>query len=157
MSVQLPPLLVESCHLVIVPAYPDKLKVPLLLPVQTDVLPLTVPPAAVTFTVMVAGAELVEAQDPLCTTARYWVVCVRLLYVWVVVVLLMVDQLPPLSVDISHRITLPVWPDSVNDPLLLPEQTPVLPLTVPPTDAGFTEIVAAVELAGAQLPTCTTA
>lgn len=100
---------------------------------------------------------MAEVQEPLCTTARYRVVCVRFVYVCVVVVLLMVDQLAPLSVDDSQRTTLPVWPDKVIDPLLLPEQTPVLPLTVPPADAGVTVIVEAVELAGAQEPLCTCA
>lgn len=50
----------------------------------------------------------------------------------------MVDQLPPPSVDISHLITLPVWPVKLSVPLLLPEQTEVLPLTEPPTEPVLT-------------------
>ena len=61
------------------------------------------------------------------------------------VVLLIVDHVPPLSVENSQRITFPVWPDNTIVPLLLPEQTVLLPLTVPPTDAGVTVMVAALE------------
>jgi hypothetical protein len=50
----------------------------------------------------------------------------------------MVDQLAPLSVDDSQRITLPVWPDKFNVPLLLPEHIAVLPLTEPPTEPTLT-------------------
>lgn len=62
-------------------------------------------------------------------------------------VLLIVVQLVPLSIDDSHRITLPNWPDKVSVPPLLPAQADVLPLTVPPTDGCVTVMVAILELA----------
>lgn len=145
-SVQLPPPSVLNCHLVMVPAWPLSVTVPLLVPVHTVVLPLTLPPVAVALIVMVAAAELAGVQVPLCTTALYWVVWVRLLYDCDVVVLLMVDQLPPPSVDISQRTTFPVWPLKFIVPLLLPEQTEVVPLTDPPTEPLVTVMVALPEL-----------
>ena len=64
--------------------------------------------------------------------------------------------LPP-SVELSHLITLPVCPLSVNVPLLEPEQTVALDETVPPTETGLTVIVADEELAAVLTPLCTTA
>lgn len=45
----------------------------------------------------------------------------------------------PLSVEYSQRTTVPVWPDRVHVPLLLPEHTDVLPVTAPPTEPAFTD------------------
>ena len=80
---------------------------PWLLPEHTVVLPLTEPPTEAWLTVIVARFEFAVAQVPLMTTARYLVVWVRLLYAWVVDVLLMVDQVLPPLVEDSHLITAP--------------------------------------------------
>lgn len=125
---------------------------PLLLPVQTVVLPDTEPPTGAPLMVMVATVELAGVHTPLNTTARYWVVCVRLVYVCEVFVLLIVVQLAPLSIEDSQRITLPVWPDRVRVPPLLPEQADALLLTVPPTEAWVTVMVAILELTVEQPP-----
>lgn len=76
-SVQLLKGLTELCHLITVPVSPDKLSKPLLLPVQTDVPPVTVPPAEAGLTDTVVAAEFAEAQLPLWTNALNWLVCVR--------------------------------------------------------------------------------
>src|SRR5215203_1762788 len=47
---------------------------------------------------------------------------------------------PPLT-DCSQRITLPVWPANVSDPLLLPVHTVVDPVTAPPAETALTVIV----------------
>lgn len=77
-SVHKPPPLMEDCHLLMVPECPERVSVPVLLPEQTVVLPLTVPPTALPPTVMIAAAELVGTHTPLNTTARYCLVAVRL-------------------------------------------------------------------------------
>ena len=106
--------------------------------------------------VIIAGVELaVVAHRP--TTARYCLVCVRFVYDCDVVVLATVVQLTPLLIENSHLMIVPDWPDNVNTPLLLPVHTAVLPLTVPPTAALVTVIVAAAAFAEAHDPLCTTA
>ena len=45
---------------------------------QTFALPVTIPATEVLVTVIVAGKEFAGSQVPVCTTALYWVVCVRL-------------------------------------------------------------------------------
>ena len=50
-SVQLAPPSIEYCHFVIVPIWPLSVSMPLLLPEQMVVLPATVPPTLVGFTV----------------------------------------------------------------------------------------------------------
>ena len=91
------------------------------------------------------------------TNARYFVVCVRFEYVWVVLELLMVDQRLPPFVEYSHRSTEPVWPDKVSVPPLLPVHTVMLPETVPPTETALTVTVAGAELAEEQELFITTA
>ena len=54
--------------------------------------------------------------------------------------------------DFCHFTTVPVCPESLSKPLLLPGQMVEPPDTVPPALAGFTVTVAAAELAVAQLP-----
>ena len=56
----------------------------------------------------------------------------------------MVHDEPPL-IDCSQRITFPVLPAKVTDPLFPPEHTVAEPLTEPPTDNGFTVMVETVE------------
>jgi hypothetical protein len=69
----------------------------------------------------------------------------------VVVFAIAVQLVPPLVED-SQRITLPVFPLKVNVPLLVPEHTVASAPTVPPTETGFTVIVAADEFAALQTP-----
>lgn len=78
MSFQLEKGLTEYCHLVMVPVFPARVSNPLVLPEQMVVPPLTLPPALSGFTVTTAKDELADAHAPLCTTALYWVVVVRL-------------------------------------------------------------------------------
>jgi hypothetical protein len=157
MSTGVTQLLVEYCHLVIVPVYPDRVSVVLLVPEQTVVPPLTEPPTERGSTVIVASAEFVEEQTPLVTTARYFVVAVRFVAVSEVVVLATSFTVLQLSVDHCHFVTEPVCPERVRAVLLVPEQTVVLPATVPPTEAGSTVTVASVEFAEEQTPDVITA
>ena len=46
----------------------------------------------------------------------------------------------------------PVFPDNVKVPLVAPEQMVVPPVTLPPTDEGFTVTVVADEVAGVHDP-----
>jgi hypothetical protein len=106
---------------------------------------------------MVAEAELEILHTPLCTTALYKVVCVRFVYDWEVVVLVIVDHVVPPFTEDSHLTIFPVCPLNVSVPLLLPEHTVVVPLTAPPTETGFTVIVAELEVTILHTPLCTTA
>ena len=54
--------------------------------------------------------------------------------------------------ELCHFTTVPVCPESVSRPLLLPEQMLVAPDTVPPMLPEFTVTVAAAELTVPQLP-----
>ena len=54
--------------------------------------------------------------------------------------------------DDCHFVTDPVFPDKVNNAMLLPEQIVVPPATVPATVVGETVTVVATEFAAAQLP-----
>jgi hypothetical protein len=137
-----------------VPAWPDNVNTPLLLPEQTVVLPIRFPPTALLVTVTVAMPEFTEVQLP--TTALNWVVCVRLVKASEVVVLLIVDQVLPLLTEDSHLIIFPELPVRFNVPLLLPEHTVALPLTVPPAVTGSTTNVAVFEVLLLQLPFTTT-
>ena len=58
--------------------------------------------------------------------------------------MIVVQDEPPL-IDCSQRITFPVFPLSVSEPLFPLEHTVAELLTVPPTDNGFTVIVLTVE------------
>ena len=73
------PPFVDDSHLITLPVLPVKLSVPVLVPEQTVAAEFTVPPTETGFTVMVAGVEFADVQTPLCTTALYWAVWVRLL------------------------------------------------------------------------------
>ena len=79
-----------------------------LVPVQTEVLPATEPPTEAGSTVTTASAEFSEAQAPLVTTARYFVVALRLVAVRVVVVLAISTIVDQLSTDDCHFVTAPV-------------------------------------------------
>jgi hypothetical protein len=139
------------------PVCPLNVSVPLLLPEHTVVVPLTAPPTDTGFTVIVAEAELEILHTPLCTTTLYKVVCVRFVYDWEVVVLVIVVHVVPSFTEDSHLTTFPVCPLKVSVPLLFPEHTAVVPLTEPPTETGFTVMVAEDELEMLQTPLCTTA
>ena len=114
------------------------------------------PPTDNGLTVMVTTEELAVLQlGPLTITARYCVVAVRLVYVWVVEVFVISDQVLP-SNDDCHLDTAPVKPATVMLPELLPEQTVAFEDVVPPTAAGAIVILATEELAEGQTPLCTT-
>ena len=59
----------EYCHLTTLPVFPDKDKVVELVPVQTEVPPVTLPPTDKSFTVIVALALFEEGQVPFVITA----------------------------------------------------------------------------------------
>jgi hypothetical protein len=157
MSTGVTQLSTDDCHFVIVPVCPDRVRVVLLVPVHTVVLPATEPPTDTGSTVTVASAELAEEHTPLVITARYFVVEVKLVAVRVVVVFAMSTGVTQLSTDDCHFVIEPVWPDNVRVVLLVPEQTVVLPAIVPPTEAGSTVIVASEELAVEHTPLFITA
>jgi hypothetical protein len=105
---------------------------------QTEVLPETVPEDAAS-TVITAGVENAETfggEGASKTSARYQVVVFRLAYTRLTVVFEIFVQDAPLVVEDCHRTTFPVCPLKVTRPLLVPEQTLVLPLTEPPTDCA---------------------
>ena len=60
----------ELSHLTTLPVLPDKVKVPLVEPVQMLVPPLTLPPAEVGLIVTVVDVEFATGHVPFCTTAR---------------------------------------------------------------------------------------
>ena len=59
-----------DCHFVTEPVLPLRVRVVLLVPEQTVVLPEILPPTEAGETVIVAVAELADEQAPLVTTAR---------------------------------------------------------------------------------------
>ena len=59
--------------------------------------------------------------------------------------------------ELSHLNIDPVIPLKVSNPLVVPGQIVVPPLTFPPTDPGFTVTVVVDEFAEAHAPFCTTA
>ena len=121
---------------------------------QSVAVPLVVPPTAAGLTVIVVKVD-VSVHEPFVNTAQYTDVCVRLLYVKLVVVLATFVQLLPPFIERIHFDTLPVCPLNVIVPVFVPEHTAVLPVVVPPT-AGVTVIVTDEELP-VQVPFCTTA
>ena len=56
-----------------------------------------------------------------------------------------------------HFVIVPVFPDKLKEALVEPKQMAEPPLTVPPTDAGVTVIVAEELFAAEQTPWVTTA
>ena len=138
-------LSIDDSHRRILPLLPVRLNVPVLPLAHTDVLALTVPPKVVESTVITAGLEFTMAQLPLCKTALYWVVCVKLLYGWLKVVLGISVLVPKLSLEYSQRKMLPILPDKDKVPELVPEQTVTLDVTLPPTVTGIIERVVGTE------------
>ena len=67
----------EYCHFVILPVWPDSVKVVELVPVHTEADPAIEPPTDVGDTVTVALLLFAELQTPLVITARYSVVADR--------------------------------------------------------------------------------
>lgn len=59
--------------------------------------------------------------------------------------------------ELCHFTTVPVLPDKVSKPLVLPEQIVDPPETLPPAETGSTVTAAGAEFAVAQLPLWTTA
>ena len=59
-------------------------------------------------------------------------------YPWVVVILLIVDQEVPPSIEASQRTIDPVPPEAVTEPELFALQTVAAPVRVPATVAGQT-------------------
>jgi hypothetical protein len=59
--------------------------------------------------------------------------------------------------ELSHPVMVPVFPLKVRVPLVAPEQIVVPPVTLPPTEPGFTVTVVADEVSELQLPLCTNA
>ena len=108
MSVEVTQLLIEYCHLVMLPVYPDKVNRVLLIPEHTVAEPATEPPTEAGATVMMASVELAGEQIPLVTTALYFVVNIRLIAVYVAVVLAMSVEVSQLSVEYCHLVMLPV-------------------------------------------------
>ena len=98
--------------------------------------PVTFPPTETGSTVTVPFAEFTKAQTPLCITALYLVVTVRLVVVCVDVVFAISIGVIQLSVEYCHFKTAPVCPESVNVVLLIPEQTDAEPAMLPPTETG---------------------
>ena len=61
------------------------------------------------------------------------------------------------EVVLCHLIMVPVWPEMVKSLLVLPEQTVVPPVTVPPTEIGSTVTVVSAEFSAPQTPLWTVA
>jgi hypothetical protein len=97
----------DDCHFVTEPVCPDRVRVVLLVPEHTVVLPARVPPTERGLTVTVASAEVAEEQTPLVTTARYFVVAVKLVAVREVVTLAISFTVDQLSSDDCHFVTEP--------------------------------------------------
>jgi hypothetical protein len=57
-------------------------------------------------------------------------------------------QTEPPSVDDCHFVTVPILPAKVRSALVLPAQTVVPPVIVPPTETGLTDIIIALLVAG---------
>ena len=81
MLIHVVPPSVERSHLMTDSVCPDSVSRVLLVPVQTVVPPVTAPGTVAGSTVTVAVDELVSGHTPLCTTALYCVVTVRLVAV----------------------------------------------------------------------------
>jgi hypothetical protein len=107
-------------------------------------------------TVTIAAIELALAHDPLWTTARKYLVAVRLPVFNELAVEAMGDQGPPSGED-SHLTMEPVWPLRlivVEEPL---QRVPAVAAAVPPALAGSTVTVAALESTMVQPPLWTIA
>ena len=98
-----------------------------------------------------------DAQLPLDTTARYWVVCVKVPGNKVVVVLLILVQVLNGDTALSHLTTVPTSPVMLSAAAVLPEHIGDAPVMVPAIVPDETVTMVESELAEAQLPLCTTA
>ena len=72
------PPFVDDSHRITFPVCPERASVPPFEPEHTVASDATDPPTETAFTVIVAAEEFAFGQTPLCTTALYEVVCVRL-------------------------------------------------------------------------------
>jgi len=126
----------ELCHLKTRPVCPLSVSSPLLLPVHTGEVPVTVP-ATVEITVTVVGVEYARAHvPPLCTTALNWVVSVKGFETNVEAVIRVSDQVENGSFEYCHLTIAPVCVPKVNVPLGLPEQMVAPPVTAPAIAEG---------------------
>ena len=99
----------ELSHPVMLPVYPDKVKVPELDPEHTVASALTVPPNDIGSTVIVAAAELTEGHVPDFIIALYFVVAVKFKYDCDAVTFAIgVMLITKLSVELSQPVMLPV-------------------------------------------------
>ena len=78
LAISIHPAPSSNCHLVTVPVCPLRVRIVLLVPVQTEVLGETAPATVGGSTVIVAGEENAEGQVPFATSALKLVVLVRL-------------------------------------------------------------------------------
>jgi len=85
-----------------VPVYPESVSKALFVPAQTVADPANEPPAVTGLTVIVASDELTEGQTPLWIRARYFVVVVRFVAVYVGKVLTISTGVTQLSVEYCH-------------------------------------------------------
>ena len=152
MVVQVVKGLTELSQLVMVPVFPLKVNVPLVEPEQMVDPPVTLPPADGEVIVTVVADEVAGAHDPFCTIAWNIVVCVNAPDVYVELVLVILVQVVNGLTELSHPVMVPVFPDNVKVPLVAPEQMVDPPVTLPPTDPGFTVTVVADEVADAHDP-----
>ena len=156
MSLQVVPS-VELCHLLTLPVLPESVRRPLVLPEQMAVPPVTTPPAEVGSTPTVTAEEVEVEQLPLWTIALNCVAWVSAPDVYVVDVLIISLQVVYGETELCHFTTVPVCPESVSVPLVLPMQTLAAPVTAPPTEVGSTVTVVEAEVEVEQLPLWTTA
>src|SRR6266508_2833490 len=98
------------------PVFPVSVSVPAFEPAQTVVDPEIVPPAVGGSIPIARTDDVAGAHGPFWTTARYIVGTVKLLNACAVVVFETVVHVPPPSMDVSHRRTLPVCPKRVRTP-----------------------------------------
>ena len=147
--------LLALCHLVTEPTLPVKVNGAIVPPAQIVWLLETVPPTLANVTVTVCATDVSGVQVPDANIALKLVVVVKLPGLYVVVVLLMFIQ--PVPLLLCQPVIVPVCPLKVNAPGDEPEHTEAVPLTVPPTGAGFTVINIEDELAGVHPPLVTTA
>ncbi len=65
---------------------------------------------------------------------------------------ILVGVVKPASAELCQVVTVPTFPLKVNADMVPPKQIVWFELTVPPTEPGFTVMVAELEFAVAQLP-----
>lgn len=144
--------LAELCHPVIVPVWPDKVNAVTAPPEQMVWSPLAVPPTAKGSTVTTNGVANASGQEAEVNTALKARLTVNTPGLKVVLVLEMSVHAVKGETEVCHLSIVPVCPDKVNVPGELLKHTLLIPVITPPTGAGFTVIVAALEFATGQLP-----